>query len=217
VIAAARYLLAEHLRTRAIVAPGVVLLSGIVVLYAQPPNPVLSTAGTVAAFLFAAECWLALGLLNSQGAADRQVLIATVGGTRFAAARLLAAGWLAALTSVLALALPLVTGRFERTPTVGEVGLILVANLAAAIAGTALAALFSQPIVRNRAVAVLGLAACALLTLPLDLPPTVPTARALDTTHAGDVPARLAGDLVAVGLFAAATAVACALLWRRRE
>jgi len=217
VIAAARYLLSEHLRTRGFVAPTVVLLAGVVVLYAQPPNPVLSTAGTVAAFLFAAQCWLALGLFNSQGAADRQVLIATVGGRRFARARLLAAGALATLTSVLVLALPLVTGRFERTPHVGEIGLVLLANLASAVGGTALAALFSQPIVRNRAIAVLGLSACALLTLPLDLPPVVPTARALDTTHAGDVPGRLAGDLASVALFAVAVAVVCSLLWRRRE
>jgi hypothetical protein len=216
VIAAARYLLSEHLRTRGFVAPTVVLLAGVVVLYAQPPNPVLSTAGTVAAFLFAAQCWLALGLFNSQGAADRQVLIATVGGRRFALARLLAAGTLAGLTSVL-LALPLVTGRFERTPHLGEIGLVLLANLGSAVAGTALAALFSQPIVRNRAIAVLGLSACALLTLPLDLPPVVPTARALDTTHAGDVPGRLAGDLASVALFTIAVTVVCSLLWRRRE
>ena len=186
-------------------------------LYAQPPNPVLSTAGTVAAFLFAAQCWLALGLFNSQGAADRQVLTATVGGGRFALARLLAAGALAALTSVLVLALPLVTGRFERTPHLGEIALVLLANLGSAVAGTALAALFSQPIVRNRAIAVLGLTACALLTLPLDLPPVVPTARALDTTHAGEVPGRLAGDLASVALFSIAVAVVCSLLWRRRE
>ena len=186
-------------------------------LYAQPPNPVLSTAGTVAAFLFAAQCWLALGLFNSQGAADRQVLIATVGGRRFALARLLAAGALAGLTSVLVLSLPLATGRFERTPHLGEIGIVLLANLGSAVAGTALAALFSQPIVRNRAIAVLGLSACALLTLPLDLPPVVPTARALDTTHAGDVPGRLAGDLASVALFAIAVTVVCSLLWRRRE
>jgi hypothetical protein len=163
VIPAARYLLSEHLRTRGFVAPTVVLLAGVVVLYAQPPNPVISTAGTVAAFLFAAQCWLALGLFNSQGTADRQVLVATVGGRRFALARLLAAGALAARTSVL------------------------------------------------------GLSACALLTLPLDLPPVVPTARALDTTHAGEVPARLVGDLASVALFAVAVAVVCSLLWRRRE
>ena len=217
-IAAARYLLSEHLRTRGFVAPTVVLLAGVVVLYAQPPNPVLSTAGTVAAFLFAAQCWLALGLFNSQGAADRQVLIATVGGRRFALARLLAAGALAALTSVLVLALPLVTGRFERTPHLGEIALVLLANLA--LRGRRRRrsrALFSQPIVRNRAIAVLGLSACALLTLPLDLPPVVPTARALDTTHAGEVPGRLAGDLASVALFTIAVAVVCSLLWRRRE
>ena len=91
------------------------------------------------------------------------MLVATVGGRRFALARLLAAGTLAALTSVLVLS------------------------------------------------------ACALLTLPLDLPPVVPTARALDTTHAGEVPARLAGDLASVALLTVTVAVVCSLLWRRRE
>ena len=146
------------------------------------------------------------------------VLTATVGGGRFALARLLAAGALAALTSVLVLALPLVTGRFERTPHLGEIALVLLANLGSAVAGTALAALFSQPIVRNRAIAFHksgGSVRC--LTLPLDLPPVVPTARALDTTHAGEVPGRLAGDLASVALFTIAVAVVCSLLWRRRE
>jgi hypothetical protein len=94
---------------------------------------------------------------------------------------------------------------------------VQLAGRRSAVGGTALAALFSQPIVRNRAIAVLGLSACALLTLPLDLPPVVPTAWALDTTHACDVPGRLAGDLASVALFTIAVAVACSLLWRRRE
>jgi RecA/RadA recombinase len=94
---------------------------------------------------------------------------------------------------------------------------VQLAGRRSAVGGTALAALFSQPIVRNRAIAVLGLSACALLTLPLDLPPVVPTARALDTTHAGDVPGRLAGDLASVALSTIAVAVVCSLLWRRRE
>jgi hypothetical protein len=64
---------------------------------------------------------------------------------------------------------------------------------------------------------VLGLSACALLTLPLDLPPVVPIARALDTTHAGDVPGRLAGDPASVAMFTIAVAVVCSRLWRRRE
>ena len=43
-ILVARYLLSEHLRTRGFVAPTVVLLAGVVVLYAQPPNLLLGCA-----------------------------------------------------------------------------------------------------------------------------------------------------------------------------
>jgi hypothetical protein len=217
VTAAARYLLADLVRSRGFVAPLLLLAAGVVVLYAQPPNPVLSTGGTVAAFLFPAQCWLALALLNSQGAPDRHVLVATLGARRFAAARLLAGGALAAITAVAVLVLPTATGRFERAPDAGELGLLLAANLGSAVAGTALAALFSRPIVRNRAVAVLGLSACALLTVPLSLPPVVPTAQALDTTRASEVPGQLLPDLLGIAVFACAVAAACTLLWRRAE
>jgi len=71
VAAVARYLLAEYLRSRRFVAPLLLLAAGVVVLYAQPPNAVLSTAGTVAGFVFVDTCWVALALLNTQGDADR--------------------------------------------------------------------------------------------------------------------------------------------------
>src|ERR1700722_15850458 len=113
-IAVARYLLAEHTRSRSFVAPLVVLAAGVIVLYAQPPNPVLSTGGTVAAFLFPIGCWMALAFFDSQGAADRQLLAATVGGARFVRGRLLAAGALAAASAAFALVVPLAGGAFER-------------------------------------------------------------------------------------------------------
>jgi hypothetical protein len=92
----------------------------------------------------------------------------------------------------------------------------LLASLAATAAGTGLGALFAEPLVRNRAVATLGVAACALRTVPLG-PPAVATAHALNATHTADVPARLAGDLASVTRFTAAVAIACTVLWRRRE
>lgn len=216
-IAVARYLLAEHLRTRAFVAPVLVLVAVVVGLYAQPPNPVLATAGVVAAAAFPIQAWLALAFLNTTAPAQRHVLAATAGPRALVAGRLLGAELLALAVAVAIVAYPLLAGRLERAPHAGELALCLLAGLASTTAGTALAALFAQPLVRSRAVAVLGLAACALVTVPLDLPPAVPIARALDTRHAAAVPARLAGDLAWIGAFCVAVAVACALLWRRRE
>jgi len=121
------------------------------------------------------------------------------------------------LAAVVVLALPVLTGQFERTPGAGALGLLLIAILGSAVAGTALAALFSRPIVRNRVVPVLGLSACALLTVPLSLPPVVPTAQALDTTRASEVPGRLLPGLLGIAVVACAVAAACTLLWRRAE
>jgi hypothetical protein len=212
-----RYLLADYVRSRRFVAPLLLLAVGVALFYSQPGMPVLSTAGACAAYLFPIQCWVALSFLNAQSASDRYVLAATVGGRRFVVGRLLAAGALAAFSSVLALGYPLVSGAYERTPHLNEIGLILSANLIATVSGTALSALFAQPIVQSRAVSVFGIAVCALLTVPLDLPPTLPTARALDTIDASQVPARLIGDLVTVSTFALGVTVICARLWRRRE
>jgi hypothetical protein len=217
VIAVARYLLAEHFRSRRFVAPMLLLASGVVVLYAQPPNPVLSTAGTVAAFTFPCLCWAALALLNTQGDADRHVLLVAAGPRAFILGRLLALVALAAIVSVLVVAFPTVTGRFETDPTVGELADCLLATLLCALAGAGLGALFSRPLVRSRTIAVFGLALTALITVPLNGPPAITTAQALDITDASDVPVRLGATLASVSVFAAAVAVACALLWRRRE
>ena len=215
--AVARYLLAQHLGSRRWVAPCLFLVGGVVVLYAQPPNPVLSTAGTAAAWLLPAQIWLALSFLNTQETGDRQSLVANAGPRTFALGRLLGLAVLALLASLVTLALPTLSGRFERAPQADELALILVANLVCASAGSALAALFARPILRGRAAPVLGLSACLLATIPLGLSPAVATARALDRTGAAEVPGRLAPTIAAVAAFAALALLASALLWRRRE
>ncbi len=217
-IAVARYLLADYVRSLRFVAPALVLVAGVVVFYAQPPNPVLSTAGSVVGLLFAAHCWLALGFFNSQGTPDRHVLSATAGGRTFVCARMLAAGALALGASIFAIAYPLLAGRFDRGPSLGELALILLANMTATVGATALAALFARPLIYNRATSVLGLTLCVVLTIPLRLPGSaVPVAQALDTNHAAQVPARLSADLGSILIFTAAVGVVCARQWRRRD
>ncbi len=216
--AVARYLLADYARSRRFVAPALVLIAGVVLFYAQPPNPVLATASSLITLLFAAQCWLALAFFNSQGTPDRHMLAATAGRRTFVLGRMLAAGALALTTSLVALAYPLLAARFARTPSVAELAVILLANMTATLGATALAALFARPLVYSRAASVLGLTLCAILTIPLHLPGSaVPTAQALDTNHAAHVPARLSGNIVSILIFTAAVGVVCAHQWRRRD
>jgi hypothetical protein len=217
VIAVARYLLAEHLRSRRIAAPLLLLAVGVVVLYAQPPNPVLSTAGVVAGFVFVVALWLGVSLLNSQGDAERAIFAVAAGPLDFALGRILALVASDAAVAVAAVAFPTLTGRFERAPTVAELALILLGTFAAALAGGAVAALFSRPFVRSRLVAVMGLTATAVLTVPLGISPALATARALDVDNSADAATRLEPTLIGIAAFALASLTACALLWRRRE
>jgi hypothetical protein len=216
-LAVARYLLAEHLRSRRFVAPFLLLAAGVVVLYAQPPNPVLSTAGVVAAFAFAAMCWAALAFLNTQGDADRHVLAAAAGPRAYLLGRMAALLGLAGTVTLAVVAFPLVTGTFERAPALGELAICLLGTFACALAGSALGALFAQPLIRSRAVAVLGLTSCAVVTVPLGVSPAVAAARALDVESAGTAATQLLPLLLGVALFALAVGATCAWLWRVRE
>jgi hypothetical protein len=216
-VSVARYLLAGYTRSRGFVAPLAVLVGGVIVLYAQPPNPVLSTAGSVAAFLFPVQCWMSLALYNAAGSGERHILAATTGGLRLAGGRILAAGALALAASLLALVIPLIGGAFERTPHLDETALILAANLTSTLAAAGLAVPFSAPTVRSGAISILGLATFIVLTVPLRVPPLVPVARALDTTHVGHATTALAGPALVVAIFALAIAPLGGLLWRRRE
>ena len=213
----AGYLLAEYLNSRRWAAPFLLLVAGVVVIYAQPPNPVLETAGGAAAFLLLAQCWLALSFLNSQPDDDRQILAATMGGRRLALGRIAGLAALALLASLLTLGYPWIAGRFQRAPSAAELGWILVANLVCSGAGSALAALFARPAVRSRAVTVLAVTACLVVTVPLGLSPAPATANALDTTVAAQLPARFGGTIGSVTAFVLVATFVSALLWRYRE
>jgi hypothetical protein len=217
VIAVARYLLAEFIRTRRFAAPALVLVVLVVGLYASGPNPVLESSGSIAGYAFPLQAWLALTFLDSAGATHRQLLAATVGGRTLALGRLLGAVALALGATVLLLGYPIAAGRYERVPHPAELCWCAAATFASLLAGTALAALFAEPLVRSRATAVLGLVGCVVATIPLELPPSIPTARALDTRNVSTVPGRLAGDLLSIAAFALAAAVACCVLWQRAE
>ncbi|HVQ59679.1 MAG TPA: hypothetical protein VMS60_12300 [Solirubrobacterales bacterium] len=215
--AVARYMLVEHLGSRRWVAPFLFLASGVIVLYAQPPNPVLSTAGTAAAWMFPAQAWWAFAFLNTQEPGERQTLVATVGARRFAAGRLLGLLALLAIAMVFTAAFPILTGRFERPAHLDEIVLILCANWLCGAAGSGLAALVCEPIVRTRAVPVLFLTGAVVLSIPLDVSPAIETAAAMNRTDASAVPGQLAPETLGIALFLALALPLGARLWRLRE
>jgi len=210
-------MLAEHLGSRRWVAPFLFLASGVVVLYAQPPNPVLSTAGTAAAWMLPAQAWWAFAFLNTQESGERQTIVASAGPLRFAGGRLLGLLGLLAIAMVFTAAFPILTGRFEHPAHLGEVGLILYANFLCGAAGSGLAALVCEPVVRTRAVPVLFLTGAVVLSIPLGISPAIATAAAMNRTDASAVPAQLAPETLGIAIFLAVALPLGARLWRLRE
>jgi hypothetical protein len=157
------------LRSRALAAPLVLLAAAVIVLYAAPPNPVISTARAVAVYTAPIQVWLALAVLNAAAAADRQVLAATVGRSALAGGRLLAAATTTAGAALLTVAYPVLVGRFDHTPTAAQLAACAGLAAGAAVVATALAAVFARPGVRNPAVGALGPASAVLLGLALPL------------------------------------------------
>jgi len=215
--ASVRYLLAEHLASRRWIGPFLFLLAGIVVLYSQPPNPVLSTAGTVSAWMLPAMSWWCYAFLDTSEPGERQVSIAALGPRRFAAARLLSLAALLAGASLFTFLVPLVLGLFEHTPRAGEVALVLFANSLCGLGGAGLAALISEPIFRGRAWPLLLGVGALVLSVPAGISPAIATARALDRKDPSAVPAHLAPETLAIALFLAIAIPLAAELWRRRE
>jgi hypothetical protein len=213
VTAVARYLLAEHARSGRFVAPLVLLVAAVLILSGQPP---LSASGSVAAVLVALQAWLGVVFFNTQGTTDRHVIAAAVGARRFIGGRLLAGAALAVATALAAWGVEVVGALIHGELPMAELGLALVGYLTATLAGTALAALFAQPLVQSRPVAVFGIAISLLVSVPLEIPPTITIAKAFDG-RTSDVPDHLVDDVTIVVLFAALVVAACLELGRRRE
>lgn len=215
--ASARYLLGEHLVSRRWFGPFLFLLAGIIVLYSQPPNPVLSTGGSVAAWMLPAMSWWCFAFLDTSEPGERQVMIAALGPRRFAAARLLGLATLVAGASLFTFLVPLVLGLFEHTPRVGEIGLVLFANALCGLAGAGLAALISEPTFRGRAWPLLLGVGALILSIPAGVSPAIATAAALDRKDPGAVPGHLAPETLGIALFLALAIPIAGELWRRHE
>jgi len=70
-IAVGRYLLMLYLASRRWVAPFLLLAAGVVVLYAEPPNPVLETAGARRGSF----CWRSAGARWRFSTASRTTIV----------------------------------------------------------------------------------------------------------------------------------------------
>lgn len=209
-----RYLMADALRGQRGVAPVLSFLLAAAVLDVRT-GAVLADYGATAVVLFPVALWITVLVSGSEDAVQSAITTVSAGGAgRVLAARLLCAYLVTWPLALVALAWPVILGN---TPSAATILAGLVAHLSNALAGVALGALISRPVIRHSAWSVLLGTFIVLVELVV---PYCPPARQLLTLfgHQPHSPLGLPLALIVletVLLAAAATAAAYRLGLRR--
>jgi len=158
-IAIMRLSLAYYLRTHRWVAPLIVYVGAIMFMYSVVPNPVMESYALTSALLFATAAWTGFGYIDAEHPAHQALAALHAGGIRrYYSGKLLAGLVLVTiLPSLLAVLYPLAFGKFERAATASEAMTALLAHMAQAGLGFAVAAWFTRKLAARHGNALLGL------------------------------------------------------------
>ncbi|QNS03573.1 ABC transporter [Streptomyces xanthii] len=209
------------LRSQRWLAP-VVLYAAVLAVGLQGGQPVLDSLGYAAAGLLPAGAWLARICVSNESSAARGCTAAATGPWRAHFASLLTALLATALLGALAtlfvalLADGVSTGHRVRIAVLPAAGAGLLAAWTCALAGTAVGALTTWPVIRGTGAGVAALLLGTLLTLVAPGSPARSAVTALITgSQRGEIPLPALPFLGAVVLAGACAAAACALASRR--
>jgi hypothetical protein len=166
VIALIRYLLADLLRTQRLIAPLLLYLAVLAVLYSGDAGGPLPAYAATAGALYPVAAWLAVVVAGGEEPAQRAVTTVAAGGwARMLGGVLGAALVLDAGLVVLGTLVPVVVNPHPYPPVdvlAGAVG-----HVVCGVTGTAVGLLFGRPLVRRVGVSVLGVVAAVAVTFGL--------------------------------------------------
>ncbi|MBN6056283.1 hypothetical protein JYK22_30430, partial [Nonomuraea sp. RK-328] len=222
VIALATFRVAAYVRSHRVFQPLLPILFVFAIVYASraPRGSEAAALTDSAVLVIPFLAWAARGLLDTEPDEQRAISATSVGGR----GRETAAGLLAALVTCAVLAALVLGGGLalglSATPSRGVVVAAVVLHALAVLAGVALGALTSRPIVPSPAYSVMALVAGFLVMLLVGASPlywlTVPVTTWMKAAGAGRLPAELPG-LTAISLvWCVAGLIAYAYLRRGR-
>jgi hypothetical protein len=201
--AGARYLLADALRRKRVLAPLAFYLFAVIGTYVYNNNPVRDSMASTAVLLFGAAAWLGVAIGGAEPDSQRQITSVALGGIeRLLAARALGAAVLLAPLIVFALVEPIAVGALAHDPTAADLALGATAHVLCAAAGLVLGGALAPPAVRRPAWALALVIGVFALGIPVDTAgasaprgvrplaespaPALATARALTRSNSDD-------------------------------
>ncbi|GAA0409745.1 hypothetical protein GCM10009530_72690 [Microbispora corallina] len=163
-IALVRFRIAGYARSHRALQPLIGLLPLLAILYATPvpPGQEIGAAADSAGILIPVFAWAARGLLDSEPDEQRMISIVAAGRAELVSGLLAAFAYDLVLAAVSEVAL---LTRLAGSPTAGQVALGVALHLFSVVAGVALGALTSRPILPSPAVSTIVLIAGYIATL----------------------------------------------------
>ena len=147
---------------------GPMLLFGIALffIYSVVPNPVMPSYSLTATLTFLVASWLGFGYVDAEDETQQMIGTLHAGGqTKYYAARAaVIAVWIACL-AVIAVAYPILFGKFDRRPETAEALISLSGHAGLGMLGAAVSYLFTCKLVRKLSYAVIGLLLVAAVSL----------------------------------------------------
>jgi len=149
IVAVARYLGADLLRSQRFIVPVVVYLGVLAVLFGGDPGPPPVPWAATTFAIYPVSAWLAITITNTEDATQRHITVAAAGGWSRVAAGILLTCLLGDVMlvafSVLRPLVPILTVTYQYPPTILLAAAL--AHLASAATGTAVGLLCARPVI----------------------------------------------------------------------
>jgi hypothetical protein len=166
-----RYVTASCLDSLRWVPPGLIFVLGLTAAYASG-GQVLATLEIGASWLFPITAWVTVNTLNDEDPSRAAITAAAAGGLgRARAAKLIVAGCVGGLMTLISLALAFAVNVSHFTPS--DLAMGFVAHAISVVAGVSLGSLVSRPIVSRTAPAVLTIIAFTVVDLAVPYAPPI--------------------------------------------
>ncbi len=217
-MAIVRYLASDILRSQRWMAAFILYATG-VLLINSGGGTLLGTFAAYSAFVLIGSVWISVVALTSEDPTQAQITAVTVGGpTRLRLAKLATAGIGCAIVVVASALVPLALHNYSGPTRAGDIGEGIAALIVTVIAGVAIGAVVTRPVIRRSGWAFL-LAAVAVLadTLVPGAPPTRQILGRFSADHPSHIGPFVLEIVVETVLLAAVLVTGSTIVARRRD
>ncbi|MBB6675043.1 hypothetical protein [Cohnella nanjingensis] len=161
-----RYMLVSYSRSYRYLPPLLAFVVAIGFVYSNVPNPIMESYAFSSTLLFIVSAWLTFGFMDAEPIAQQRVTVLHARSlTAYYVAKLLLLSGFGSALGLFATLYPALLRKFDRSPSLLELGAALLAHGVLVLLGIGCAAFFTEKSVPGRPFALAGLAIVVILSV----------------------------------------------------